>query len=53
MKIVFLHGLGQRAADWDQVACQFPNTDCPDLFEIAGEKPLWFCWGPETGHPGC
>lgn len=38
MKIVFLHGLGQRAADWDQVASQFPNTDCPDLFEIAGKK---------------
>ena len=38
MKIVFLHGLGQRAADWDRVASQFPNTDCPDLFEIAGEK---------------
>ena len=31
MKIVFLHGLGQRAADWDQVASQFPNTDCPTL----------------------
>ena len=38
MKIVFLHGLGQRAADWDQVAGPFPNTDCPELFEIAGEK---------------
>ena len=38
MKIVFLHGLGQRAAGWDQVASQFPNTDCPELFEIAGEK---------------
>ena len=38
MKIVFLHGLGQRAADWDQVASQFHNTDCPELFEIAGEK---------------
>lgn len=38
MKIVFLHGLGQRAADWDQVASQFSNTDCPELFEIAGEK---------------
>lgn len=38
MKIVFLHGLGQRAVDWDQVASQFPNTDCPDLFETAGEK---------------
>ncbi len=38
MKIVFLHGLGQRAADWDRVASQFPNTDCPDLFETAGEK---------------
>lgn len=38
MKIVFLHGLGQRAADWDQVASQFSNTDCPDLFETAGEK---------------
>ena len=38
MKIVFLHGLGQRAADWGQVASQFPNTDCPELFEIAGEK---------------
>lgn len=38
MKIVFLHGLGQRAADWDQVASQFPNADCPELFEIAGEK---------------
>ena len=38
MKIVFLHGLGQRAADWDRVASQFPNTDCPELFEIAGEK---------------
>ena len=38
MKIVFLHGLGQRAADWDRVASPFPNTDCPELFEIAGEK---------------
>ena len=38
MKIVFLHGLGQRAADWDLVASQFPNTDCPDLFKTAGEK---------------
>lgn len=38
MKIVFLHGLGQRAADWDRVASPFPNTDCPDLFEIVGEK---------------
>lgn len=38
MKIVFLHGLGQRAADWDQVASPFPNTDCPELFETAGEK---------------
>lgn len=38
MKIVFLHGLGQRVADWDRVASQFPNTDCPDLFEIAGKK---------------
>ena len=38
MKIVFLHGLGQRAVDWDQVASQFPNTDCPELFEMAGEK---------------
>ena len=38
MKIVFLHGLGQRAADWDQVASQFSNTDCPELFETAGEK---------------
>ena len=38
MKIVFLHGLGQRAADWEQVASPFPNMDCPDLFEIAGEK---------------
>ena len=38
MKIVFLHGLGQRAADWGQVASQFPNTDCPELFETAGEK---------------
>ena len=38
MKIVFLHGLGQRAADWDQVASQFPNTDCPELFQIAGEE---------------
>lgn len=38
MKIVFLHGLGQRAADWDQVASPFPNMDCPELFEIAGER---------------
>lgn len=38
MKIVFLHGLGQRAADWDRVASPFPNTDCPELFETAGEK---------------
>lgn len=38
MKIVFLHGLGQRAADWEQVASPFPNTDCPELFEIVGEK---------------
>lgn len=38
MKIVFLHGLGQRAADWDRVASPFPNTDCPELFEIVGEK---------------
>ena len=38
MKIVFLHGLGQRVADWEQVASPFPNMDCPELFEIAGEK---------------
>ena len=38
MKIVFLHGLGQRAADWNQVASPFPNTDCPELFEIVGER---------------
>ena len=38
MKIVFLHGLGQRVADWEQVASPFPNIDCPELFEIAGEK---------------
>lgn len=38
MKIVFLHGLGQRVADWDRVASQFPNTDCPELFKTAGEK---------------
>ena len=38
MKIVFLHGLGQRAADWEQVASPFPNTDCPELFEVVGEK---------------
>lgn len=38
MKIVFLHGLGQRAADWEQVASPFPNMDCPELFEIVGEK---------------
>ena len=38
MKIVFLHGLVQRVADWEQVASPFPNMDCPELFEIAGEK---------------
>ena len=53
MKIVFLHGLGQRAADWDQVASQFPNarlyavphaghelnTDAPDtVAEIVRES---------------
>ncbi len=40
MKIVFLHGLGQTAQDWnsvlDQVHCT--DTDCPELFSLDGQE---------------
>lgn len=34
MKLVFLHGLGQRAHDWQPVVNCIPgnNVDCPELF---------------------
>lgn len=39
MKIVFLHGLGQTAQDWnavvEQVSCL--DTDCPELFSLDGK----------------
>lgn len=39
MKIVFLHGLGQTAQDWnavvEQVSCS--DTDCPELFSLDGK----------------
>lgn len=36
MKIVFLHGLGQTAKDWDSVTEQLScsDTDCPELFSL-------------------
>ena len=39
MKIVFLHGLGQTAQDWnavvEQVSCL--DIDCPELFSLDGQ----------------
>lgn len=37
MKIVFLHGLGQTAQDWQIVAehTQLSDVDCPGLFSLA------------------
>lgn len=39
MKIVFLHGLGQMAQDWnavvEQVTCL--DADCPELFSLDGQ----------------
>ncbi len=39
MKIVFLHGLGQTAQDWNVVVEQvsFADTDCPELFSLDGQ----------------
>jgi pimeloyl-ACP methyl ester carboxylesterase len=41
MKLIFLHGLGQRAHDWQPVVNCIPgnNVDCPELFLLpSGEK---------------
>ncbi len=37
MKVVFLHGLGQTAEDWQTVAKYTPqfDVDCPELFSLA------------------
>ncbi len=37
MKIVFLHGLGQTAKDWQTVVelCAAADADCPELFSLA------------------
>ena len=39
MKIVFLHGLGQTAQDWNLVLEQLhcTDTDCPELFSLDGQ----------------
>lgn len=36
MKIVFLHGLGQKAQDWQAVVdlTLFADVDCPELFSL-------------------
>ncbi len=43
MKIVFLHGLGQTAQDWNAVVKQAscPDTDCPELFSL-DEKDITY-----------
>ena len=40
MKIVFLHGLGQTAQDWNPVLEQLHCTDidCPELFLLDGQE---------------
>ncbi len=40
MKIVFLHGLGQTAQDWNSVLEQLycTDTDCPELFSLDGQE---------------
>ncbi len=40
MKIVFLHGLGQTAQNWNSVLEQVPctDTDCPELFTLEGQE---------------
>ncbi len=40
MKIVFLHGLGQTAQDWNSVLEQLhcTNTDCLELFSLDGQE---------------
>ncbi len=37
MKVVFLHGLGQTASDWQAVMnyTQLSDVDCPELFSLA------------------
>lgn len=37
MKTVLLHGLGQTAVDWDEIAGRMPASavDCPELFALA------------------
>ncbi len=37
MKTVLLHGLGQTAADWSEIAGKLPasTVDCPELFALA------------------
>ncbi len=39
MKIVFLHGLGQTAQDWNSVLEQLhcTDTDCSELFSLDGQ----------------
>ncbi|MFR5601065.1 MAG: alpha/beta fold hydrolase [Lachnospiraceae bacterium] len=43
MKYIFLHGLGQTAASWDEtIGCLEGKEDvfCPDLFELIREKEI-------------
>lgn len=39
MKTIFLHGLGQSAADWERVTALIPggDFDCPSLYPASGE----------------
>ncbi len=43
MKMIFLHGLGQTAQDWQEVVDQIPaaDADCPELFSL-GEGDLTY-----------
>ena len=40
MKTVFLHGLGQTAQDWKEVAQQLSisDVDCPELFSSTEDE---------------
>lgn len=43
MKTILLHGLGQTAADWDEIAGKMPASavDCPELFALAQNEPSY------------
>lgn len=45
MKIVFLHGLGQTAQDWQAVVAHtsLPDVDCPELFSLANGDFTYPC----------